>query len=84
MIEYTTRSRIKQNLEVQKRQFEKELVQLQEKLQKQQQQAAAAAAAAAARAEEKAANSASTTTRSYSKDITVYGMIRVSPKFFFL
>ncbi|CAF1095556.1 unnamed protein product [Rotaria sordida] len=66
VIDYTTRPRIKQNLELQQRKFEKELSQLQEKLQKQQ-QAAAEAAERAARA-----STIPTATQSYTKDISVY------------
>jgi hypothetical protein len=70
VIDYTTRPRIKQHLELQQRKFEKELSQLQEKQQKEQQQAAA-------QAEEKAANASapSTASRPHTKDISVYGRI---------
>lgn len=68
-IDDTNRPRIKQNLELQKRKFEKELQQLQEKQQQEQK--------AAAEAEEKAANASalSTSSRPHTKDITVYGKI---------
>ncbi|CAF0849738.1 unnamed protein product [Rotaria sp. Silwood1] len=73
VIDYTTRPRIKENLELQQRKFEKELVQLQEKLQKQQQQQQEQQQVAA-QAEEKSvsASAQSTATRSYTKDISVY------------
>ncbi|CAF4108875.1 unnamed protein product [Adineta steineri] len=63
LIDQTNRPRIKQNLELQQQKFEKELIQLQEKLQKQQQQAT----------DEAASNiTASARTQLYTKDISVY------------
>ncbi|CAF1380311.1 unnamed protein product [Adineta ricciae] len=65
LINETSRSRIKQLLEVQQQKLEKELGQLKEKLQKEQQQATVQAA-------EKTANTLPISTHSYTKDITVY------------
>ncbi len=75
MIDYTTRPRIKQNLELQQRKFEKELIQLQEKQQLQQQ--------AAAQAEEKASSASAlpAASRSHTKDISVYGRTTVPSRF---
>ncbi|CAF3380110.1 unnamed protein product [Rotaria sp. Silwood2] len=73
LIDQTTRPRIKQNLELQQRKSEKELIQLQEKLQKQQQQQLQQQQAAA-QAEQKATSDSAlpTASRSYTKDISVY------------
>jgi len=72
VIDYTTRPRIKQNLELQQRKFEKELIQLQEKQQKEQQQAAA-------QAQEKATSTSAlpAASGSHTKDISVYGRTTV-------
>ncbi|UJR17746.1 hypothetical protein I4U23_004644 [Adineta vaga] len=65
LIEQTTQPRIIQMLGVHQQKLEKELTQLQEKLQKQQQQAAVKAA-------EQKSNTLPNPTHSYTKDITVY------------
>lgn len=68
LIDSTDRPRIKQNLELQRQKFEKELSQLEEKQKK-----------AKEEEEQQKATTTTTTTpsRIQSKDITVYGMIRM-------
>lgn len=73
IIDCITRPRIKQNLESQKCKFEKELTEVQEKLQKQQQQQLQQPQTVA-QAEEKTFNASSepSAARIYTKDISVY------------